>query len=284
MKSILEVLNLSAEYLKKKGIKNPRRQAEEVLSDALGIKRLQLYLQFDRPLDDHELEISRHKIMRRGQGEPAQYIHGEVEFYNCRIKVTPDVLIPRPETELLVDMIVKDLVAKDLSEKVLWDLCCGSGCIGIALKKRLPQLNVVLSDVSSDAIKIARENATYNNVEVHFLEGDLLAPFNDKKANFAVCNPPYISQDEYEKLDCEVKNFEPIKALVAGPTGLEFYERLAKEIKEYLQPGAKMWMEIGYLQGNSLLHLFSQPPFKNCRIEKDLSGHDRFLSIALMEG
>ena len=279
MKTILEVLNLSTEYLHKKGIANARRQAEEVLSDALGIKRLQLYLDFERPLVDREMDACRQKIVRRSQGEPAQYIHGQVEFFGCNIKVDRHVLIPRSETELLVEKITLALQKQDLSNKVMWDICCGSGCIGIALKKRFPELSVTLSDISPQALALARENAKINEVEVEFLEGDLLKPFIGRKAHYIVCNPPYIAEAEYPELDREVKDFEPKVALVSGKTGLEVYQRLAAELKEYLYPQAKIWMEIGFRQGNALIKEFSSPYWKQCLFEKDLAGHDRFFFL-----
>lgn len=272
MKSILEVLQLSTDYLNKKGIAQPRRQAEELLSDALNLKRIDLYTQFERPLSEDELTTCREKIRRRGEGEPIQYIQGNVEFYGCRIKVSPDVLIPRQETEILVDKIAKELSDLDLQGKVLWDVCCGSGYIGIALKKKFPQLQVFLSDISKPALKLAQENAEANGVEVVIKEGDFLEPFRGEKTHFLVCNPPYISQEEYSQLDKEVKNYEPKLALLGGATGLEFYKRLAADYQEFLFPEGIIWLEIGYNQGEAIKRLFSQ----EIVIEKDYSGHDRF--------
>lgn len=279
MKSLLEILNKSIEFLQKKGIENPRRQAEEILSDAIGIKRLQLYVEFERPLTEPELEKCRERLVRRAQGEPSQYIHGSVEFFDCHLDVTRDVLIPRQETELLVDRMAKELAKENLAGKTLWDVCCGSGCIGIALKKRFSELNLICSDLSPAALTIAKQNAEKNAVEIKFLEGDLLEPFVSVKADFLVCNPPYISEGEYQTLSKEVKNFEPKKALVAGPTGLEFYMRLSRELKEKMQPGGKVWMEIGHQQGPSLIQLFSNYPAKQVQVEKDYSGHDRFFFL-----
>lgn len=135
MKTLLEILTLSTNYLQQQGFKNPRRQAEDLISEALGLQRLGIYLEFDRPLSESELEICRNYLARRSKGEPLQYIKGETEFYGCRICLNQNVLIPRQETEILVDLIAKRLEKEDLSRKTLWDVCCGSGCIGIALKK-----------------------------------------------------------------------------------------------------------------------------------------------------
>ncbi len=145
------------------------------------VPRLQLYMDFERPLNQPELDLCRARLVRRGKGEPLQYIRGEIEFLDCLIKLTPAVLIPRQETEILVDKIIGRLKRQELSGKILWDVCCGSGCIGIALKKKFPTLQVVLSDLSSEALQVARENAQANGVDVSFMQGDLLNPFAGKK-------------------------------------------------------------------------------------------------------
>lgn len=132
MRTLLDILTLSTNYLQQHGIQNPRRQAEELMSDVLGISRLNLYLEFERPLSESELEVCRERLSRRAKGEPLQYIKGEMDFYGCRIFLNRDVLIPRQETEILVDLIAKQLEKEELQNKCLWDVCCGSGCIGIA--------------------------------------------------------------------------------------------------------------------------------------------------------
>lgn len=281
MKSILEVLTLSAAYLKDKGIENPRRQSEDLITDALDIPRLNLYLNFDRPLTDAELTLCRARLARRAKGEPLAYIHGEVTFYECRLIVNKDVLIPRPETEILVDKIVQQLADKDLKNKVLWDLCCGSGCIGIALKKRFPELKVVLSDLSPAALDVARQNAKLNDVDVEIRQGDLLASFHGEHADFVVSNPPYIAENEFPALHQEVRLFEPKMALIAGPTGLEIYRRFVEALPRYLMPKALVWFEIGYRQGAAVMELFQGRPWQHARIEKDWAGHDRFFFLEI---
>lgn len=279
MKSLIEILTLSTEYLLKRGIENPRKQAEEILCDVLAIDRLKLYMDFDRPLHDEELNVCRKKLSRRAKGEPLQYIRGEVDFYHCSFLVNPAVLIPRNETEILVEKVVRHLEKCDLRAKSLWDVCCGSGCIGISLKKKFPELQVTLSDFSKDSLDLAAKNAERNQVEVEFLLGDFLKPFANRKTDFLICNPPYIAQSEYEKLEREVKDFEPRHALVAGVKGTEYYERLSEELPPYLYPSAKVWLEIGFDQGNCVQQLFNQPLWKAQRLEKDWAGHDRFFSF-----
>lgn len=281
MKNILEVLTLSTDYLKQRGIVNPRRQAEDLVADALNLARLQLYVEFDRPLSEGELELCRKNLGRRAKGEPLQYIRGFVEFCDCRIKVSPDVLIPRQETEILAEKIIKELEQRDCKGKILWDICTGSGCLGIAIKRKIPDLHVVLSDISDPALKIAQENAEANGVQVDFVQGDLFEPFKGQKCDFLVSNPPYIAQNEYLDLDVEVKRFEPSGALIGGKTGLEFYERFARELPAFLTPGAMGWFELGTGQGKGVLSLFSDPPWKSCRYEQDWSGHDRFFFLEI---
>lgn len=281
MKSVLEILNLSTDYLQQRNIRNARRQAEELISAVLRKARVQLYMEFDRPLMELELNLIRNQLVRRGKGEPLQYIQGEVEFLNCVIKVTPAVLIPRQETEQLADMIIQRLSAQALQGKVLWDICCGSGCIGIALKKKFPELEVVLSDISTDALHIAKENAQINGVDVAFVEGDLLHPFMGKKTHFLVCNPPYVTEEEYGQLEEEVAKYEPRTALVSGKSGLEFYQRLAEGLDKVLEAKGHAWFEIGKGQGQAVQQMFARAPWVLSRSEKDWAGHDRFFFLEM---
>lgn len=264
MKTLGQILKLSYEYISKKSSSHTRHEVEELIAFTLGKKRLDLYMNFDKPLNDDELDRIRKNITRLAANEPLQYIEGSVQFYNCTIKVDKRALIPRPETELLVDHIVKTIGKEAHGE--LWDICTGSGCIGIALKKAIPGLTVTLSDISADALALAQENARLNNVEVQTVQGDLLEPLKDQKADYIVCNPPYISEEDYSRLDAHVRDYEPKLALVPGKTGLECYNRLLPS----LPPGATVWLEIGSNQG---LH------FPQGKILKDLSGHDRFVEI-----
>jgi release factor glutamine methyltransferase len=279
MKTVLEALTSISKNFTDNKIENGRRQAEDLLCDVLGCDRMKLYLNFEQPLTEHEWSICSERLFKRLQGQPMSYIHGSVDFYHCKIQVTPDVLIPRQETEILVDKIVQTLSKEDCKGKVLLDLCCGSGCIGLALKKRFPELTVFLSDYSAAALKVARKNAEHNHLQVTFLEGDLLQPFINNKANYVVCNPPYISEEEFASLDREVRDFEPRQALVSGVTGLEFYQRLAQELPNHLYPHAKVWFEIGYNQGESLRKIFSDSLWLNPTVENDYARQNRFFHV-----
>jgi release factor glutamine methyltransferase len=277
MKTLGEVLKLSSEFLQKKGIDRARRQVEELLSYVLKLPRIELYMQFDRPLIEQELTQLREAVKRRAEGEPWQYIAGEVEFLSCRLKVNKNVLIPRQETEILADRILKELPATPVE---IWDVCTGSGCIGIALKKKRPDCKVILSDISPEALAVAKENAEKNGVEVEFLQGDLLKPFQGK-ADIIVSNPPYITEKEYTELDRQVREWEPKMALEAGPMGLKFYEQFAHDLPRYLNPNSKVYFEIGTGMGQQIKNLFPSSTWKTVQITQDWSSHDRFLTLTL---
>lgn len=268
MKTINEILSLSTKFLENTKVEGARRISEDLLAHALKCKRMELYMQFDRPVIEVELNLYRDYIKRASKDEPVQYIIGEMDFYSAKIKVDPRALIPRQETEILVSMI-----SKENPKGSLWDLCTGSGCIGIALKKKHPDLDVTLTDISQDALDLAKENAEKNNVDVQLAFGDLFEPLKGKKTDFIVCNPPYIRESEYKGLDASLK-FEPKLALVSGKTGIEFYERLAKEISSFLNPNGKAYFEIGSTQGEVLKELFPTG-----RLENDWAGHPRFFTF-----
>ncbi len=269
MKTLLEIIKRSELYLRDKGIERPRREAEEVIADALGMRRLDLYMQFERPLSETELVNLRDPIVRRGNHEPTAYIAGSVQFSDLSIKVTSDVLIPRPETEILVEKIAETLKRKDLEGKILWDMCCGSGCIGHALKKKFPELTVILSDLSEKALAVARQNGE----GVTFKQGDLFAPFKGEKCDFFVCNPPYVTDEEYATLTPEVQ-VEPKMALVGG---LTFYERIAAELSNHINPEGMAWFELGSGQGEDVKKIFNG----RGQVENDWSGHTRFFFLEI---
>ncbi len=279
MKTVGEVLKSAIQFLKDKKDDRARHHAEHLMSFVLKLPRLDLYMQFDRPLQEDELSLYRALFKRKAQGEPLEYIIGEIPFYQCTLKITPAVLIPRPETEILLDKVCQALKGKEVQSMQAWDVCTGSGCLGIGLKKAYPDLAVTLSDLSLDALQVARNNCERNRVAVKILQGDLLTPFKGCKADLVMCNPPYISQKEFNELDSSVVKFEPHMALIGGESGLVFYERLAEELPLYLNPGAKVYLEIGYAQGQAVQVLFSSSCWKVKSLEKDLAGHDRFFFL-----
>jgi release factor glutamine methyltransferase len=279
MKNLGEVLSATVQFLKDKGYGRARRIAEELLRSVLNLERLDIYMQFDRPLLESELEALRTLLRRAAKGEPIEYIVGEVSFYHCSILVNSDVLIPRPETEILVDLACKQLKLQDLSKITAWDLCTGSGCIGIAIKKACPELQMTLADLCEKALSVAEKNALRNAVQVELVQGDFLHPLCGRKADVVFCNPPYVSAQDYLTLDRSVKDFEPRSALVGGEDGLTFYRQLKRDLPIHLNPGAKIFLELGAGQGSALMDLFSGEEWKNARVEKDWAGHDRFFFL-----
>jgi release factor glutamine methyltransferase len=277
MKTIGEILPLSARYLQEHGVKTARRDAEEIVAWNLRIKRIDLYLRFDYPLQEEELISTRAMLKRRAKGEPVEYILGEVEFFDCKLLVNSSVLIPRVETEILLSKICAQL--KGLQGKKAWDLCTGSGCLGIGLKKRFPELEVSVSDISPKALEVAKQNAERNGTNINFLLGDLFVPFAGLKADVIVCNPPYISKKEYESLDLSVKMHEPKEALIGGEEGVEFYRRLSNELPVFLNPKALVFLEIGWGQGKLVSACFVGGPWTIKALEKDWAGHDRFFFL-----
>lgn len=253
MIAVAELLAKAIQFL------GERREAEELLAHVLRCKRLELYLQFDRPVDEAEVAAFRELVRRRKGGEPIGYLIGEVEFYGAKIRVDRRVLIPRAETELLVD-----LVAKKRPEGTVVDLCTGSGCIAIALKMRFPKLRVVGVDLSEEALEVARENGIRNGVEVEWRQGDFLEAVKGETVDWLVSNPPYVTEGEWAALDRSVRDFEPKMALVGG---LTFYERL-KAWK------GKFFVEMGADQGPDV-----QKMFPGSVLHRDWTGRDRFISL-----
>lgn len=279
MRPLIELLNAAIADLSTQEIPNPRRQAEELLSHLLNIPRVDLYLQHDHPLSQDEQSQFQALIKRRLAHEPLAYILGTQPFLDIQVTVNPSVLIPRAETEYMTHQIIQTLEKHSRTNKILWDLCTGSGCMGIALKARFPELNVTLSDLSPDALRIASDNASLNHVDVSLLEGDLFTPFQGQRAHYIVCNPPYI--DPSEKLESEVIDYEPFQALFASSGGLEFYDRLSEALPSHLYPGGMCWLEMGSTQSSAVKEIFSQGAWSYVGVRQDLSGHDRFVHLIL---
>jgi len=212
-------------------------------------------------------------IKRLNDGEPVQYIVGDVDFYGNIIKVDKRVLIPRFETEGLVEIALKYLTNTNLD---IIDLGTGSGCIPITLKKKLPNINMDAVDISKDALELAKENAKLNNVEINFVHRDMLKPI-EKKYDCIISNPPYIPYDE-EVMDI-VKNNEPHLALYADNNGLYFYEGILKNYKEHLKDKYYIFFEMGYNQGEKIKQLALKYLDCNVEIKKDLQGFDRYVII-----
>ena len=281
--TILEVINKTTPYFEKQGIESPRLTIELLLAHLLKKKRLQLYLEFERDLDETTLEALRGMVKRRVAGEPLQYITGEAEFCGLRLMVDKRVLIPRPETELLVETVVGRLKAESGERKTAVksvDVGTGSGCIAIALAKRLPGAEITAVDVSREALDVARGNAALHQLEknIRFLESDLLEVLPDSlRVDAIVSNPPYIADGEMAKLPKEVRDFEPARALTAGEDGLKVIRRLVMNARRFLSPSGFMALELGAGQRPAVEDFFGQQGYEVVEVVKDLQGHERVI-------
>jgi release factor glutamine methyltransferase len=315
---ILEVINKTTPFFEKHGVESPRLTIELLLAHLLKKRRLDLYLEFERELGDATLEKLREMVKRRAAGEPLQYITGVAHFHGLGFAVDRRVLIPRPETELLVETVIGRLKSEEgrvKSEKVagvspappdgapggralpgtnrqspitLVDLGTGSGCIAVTLAKKLASAGgdaaatIYATDTSAGALEVAQGNARRHGVEksIRFLEGDLLSILPDSlRADAIVSNPPYIANGELAKLPKEVRDFEPVGALVAGETGLEVYRRLAAEARRYLSPTGFVALELGAGQRAAVAELFENSDYRIAEVEKDLQGHERVIVV-----
>ncbi len=276
MKTIGEIVRLSVDHVKKKRGR-PRHEVEELIARTLGMRRLDLYLKFDSPLEENEVAQIRSGISRLAFGEPVAYVLGLAPFYGLDFIVSPSVLIPRPETEILVTAAKEFLSSRPPG--TIFDLCTGSGCIGLTLKTLFPEWHVVLSDISEAALDVARKNAKRLNLDVEFVLGSLLDPFKGRKAQCIVANPPYLSSFEWENVDLSVASFEPKVALEAGPDGTECYRQLFRNLLDCLSLPAFCAVEIGSSQGLAVLSLAR--PLGATSLIKDLSGFDRVVTVSI---
>jgi release factor glutamine methyltransferase len=229
--NVRELITRSASWLHDKGIESSRLEAELLLAHVLDVERLRLYLDADRPLVDAEVEPYRDLIKRRARGEPVAYLTGKKEFYGIAFEVTPDVLVPRPETELIVDR------ARALKPKRILEIGTGSGCIAVACAVRLPEASIVATDISPEALDVARRNDTTGRVE--FRLGDLFDPV-EGKFDLIVSNPPYVADGAATP---NVEAHEPHVALFAGADGLDILRRLLPEAARHLEPGGALLCE-----------------------------------------
>jgi len=253
----------------------PRLEAEILLAHALDVERLYLYISPDQPLTVDERARFRTFIQQRRAGTPLQHLVGEVSFFGLRFKVRRDALIPRHETEELLDRTLR-LVARDQSVRCL-DLGTGSGVIAVCLARYLPQATVTAVDVSAQALDLARENATLNSVSerVTFLKSDWLAQV-EGAFDLMVSNPPYVATQDIDRLPAEVREHEPREALDGGVQGVEQIERLVRGAMPHLEPGGHLLLEIGHSQGERVRRLLAEVGFAEVAVERDLAGHERF--------
>lgn len=229
-------------------------------------------LAFIKEFSDEELEKINKAVEKRVKHVPLGYIFGKTNFYGLDFVVSKDVLIPRIDTEILVEAVIKEIKSRNRETSVL-DIGTGSGAIAITINKETGA-KVTAVDVSENALEIAKKNNELNNCSVQFVKSDLFDNIPDLKVDIIVSNPPYIESAEIDKLMPEVKDFEPILALDGGESGLEFYEKITKQAKSHLNSGGKIYFEIGYNQGESVSSLLKKE-FKNVYVLKDYSNNDR---------
>lgn len=273
--TINSLLNWTVNYFKSKNIQSARLDAEVLLSHVLRQERIYLYVHFDEPMEQNELSKFREYVKKRAQHVPIAYIIGEREFMGLPFKVTKDTLIPRPDTEILVENVLNN-VDKDKEIEIV-DIGTGSGAIILSLLVNLPNAQGKTVDISSKAIEVAKENAV--NLQVNdrceFFVGDLFAPLNGNKFDLIVSNPPYIPQKDIATLEDDVKEYEPVSALTDGGDGLSYYRRLLSEGKAYIKENGFIALEIGIYQSEDVKQIAMDNGWKNIKIIKDYAGIDR---------
>lgn len=283
--TVVELLRWTAEYLGGKGFHNARLNGELLLAGTLGLRRLDLYLQHDRPLAPDELAAFKARLLRRAKREPLQYIDGVAAFRDLTLTVDRRVLIPRPETERLVQAVLDWAAGREGLSAV--DVGTGSGAIALALATEGPFARVVGTDVSEDALSVARANhaAAAPGAPVTLLRGDLLDPVAGEAFDVVVSNPPYVGEDERATLDPEVREWEPAGALFAGPDGLDVVRRLVPAAARTLRPGGLLALEVGAAQTERVAALVRETgAFAPARVLRDLAGRPRIVAAERRDG
>ncbi len=298
--NLLEILNTTTQYFTEKNIDNPRLNAEELLGKALGLSRVQLYVSFERPLTEKEVSTFKEMVKRRIQHEPLQQIIGQTEFMGYPYKVNSDVLIPRPETEMLVEEILKLKIENGLKNPTILDIGTGSGCIAISLALNWSDSQLFAVDNSPAALNMAQQNCLLNKISVQnvksnqpqssnfslqliLLEHDILKPWPQllkRQFDIIVSNPPYVTNDEMKTLQPEVKDYEPHGALTDFSDGLKFYRRIFDMITEKQELECHyLFLEMSGSQPDRIIALAQKHAFRKIDIIPDLSKIDRILRI-----
>ena len=272
MSTVLETIDGGTRYLEKRGIDDARRNMQMLVARQLGCTRMDLYLQFDRAVEEADLLPLRETLKKRGEGIPLQHLLGSVYFHKHEFKTDARALIPRPETEELAEWILKWQLPGDLE---ILDMGCGSGVLGLTLAAERPTWNVTLADVSPDALALARENAAALEIpNARFLHGDLFSAI-DGLFDGIVANLPYVPESERATLTREVMH-DPALALFSGPDGLDLIRRFIPEAFHRLKPGGWLVLEIGHDQASQVAEILQTSAFTAIEVKTDLSGVARF--------
>jgi len=281
--TVLEVIQKSTEFLTRKGVESPRLQTELLLAQVLKLPRMKLYLNFERALSAAETDSVRELVRRRSLREPLQHILGTAPFGEWEMLVNRQVLVPRPETELLAEAgwtFLAGLKPHDSIPTTALDFGTGSGCLAIALAAKCPLARITALDISADALVIARQNAERNGVaeRIEFILSDGFAGLpGGQRFDLIISNPPYIPSADIAGLQPEVRDFDPRGALDGGTDGLDFYRRIATEAGDWLKPGGKLMVEFGDGQSPALKELFEAQKWIVEAIRADYSQHERIL-------
>lgn len=283
----VKLINWTADYFSKHHVDEPRLDAELLLAHILGVDRIALYAGFERVLAPDELARFKALVKERVSGRPAKYITGRTEFFSVGLAVDERVLIPRPETELLVELSLAMLRGRPAGEfPLVVDLCTGSGAIAIALAQGFPDANYIATDKSPAALEVAAANAAANNVadKIEFLSGDFFEPLVtaalEERVDLVISNPPYVSKPDWLDLPREIRDFEPETALVAGPDGTEIQKRIIEAARGFLRRGAKLLMEMDDSQHDALAeHAARFDDYSSPFFHKDYARFNRVIEL-----
>lgn len=303
--TILDAIRWATGYLQNSQIDQARLNAELIIGQAINMSRLDLYLKFDRPVDHQEIRALTERLDRRIAGEPLQYILGRAEFYGVTLHVDPSVLIPRPETERLVDHVKRFLAERVTDEAassalqldlfsrsspgtaspVIADIGVGSGAITLALAHEIPNARLYATDISEEAVTVAQNNAQALNLtgRIRFFTGSFLDPLRSGGlvglCDVIVSNPPYIRTGDIESLAVEIRDHEPLIALDGGADGLDAYRRIIAQAPEFLKPGGMLAMEIGFDQAESVENMLAEPAtYRDIAVTRDYNRRNRVVS------
>jgi release factor glutamine methyltransferase len=278
--SIARVLRWAADDFRRRGLDSPRLDAEVLLADVLGVDRVRLVIEADRPLEERELALYRERIQRRRRFEPVAYIVGHREFYGLDFRVDRRVLVPRPDTETLVEVALARTRATSMYGQML-DLCTGSGCVAIALAKQRPTWRVTGVDISGDAVELARHNALRLGVagSVSFVSGDLFAPLApEARFDLLTANPPYIERAALPELPADIRDFEPRVAVDGGLEGLDVIKRIIEVMGDRLEAGGVVALEVGSGQAARVAALLEARGLSSIERRRDYGGIERVVS------
>lgn len=277
MASVGELLQYGKQVLTDNGNEYAKYESKVLLEELLGIKYMQMLLNPDMPVSEDKEKQYKTMIARRCEHYPLQYILGYAHFMDYTFFVDKYVLIPRSDTEVLVELADELLSTYEpykMNGTSLLDMCCGSGCIGISLKLYHKSLDLTLCDISEDALSVAKKNLEKYQIKGTLLESNLFTNVNEK-FSMIVCNPPYIESEVISTLMPEVKEYEPVLALDGGKDGLYFYKEILSEVKQYLQPQGYLLFEIGYNQGQDVCNLMRETGFMDVQVKQDYAELDR---------